>query len=550
MGAGTGFGSRNRVGLRLTAACLIVGLALSSVAGLPVGVAGAATQTVTNCNDSGAGSLRQAVATASSGDTVAFALSPSCSTIALTSPIDIAMNLTIAGPGPGSSALALSAGGATDDVDVSSAVTDASISGLTVEDGSTGIHNDGSLTVTDCTMSNNTGGISNDGTLSVTDSTLSDNITPHRNGLGGGGIENQGSATVDDSTFLNNRAARGVDGGAMANYGGSLSVTDSTVSDNHAGRGFGGAIFTRGGTLTISDSTLSGNSSFGLSGGAIDNEEGMVTVSDSTLSGNSTLSGTGGGAIYSDGVVDITNSTLAGNSAPHGDGGAITNTGTLTVTHGTLAGNSARHGGAIFTDAMTTMTASLVAESASGGDCSGTITDGGYKLDDDGSCGLTAGTDLSDTPAGLDPAGLQTNGGPTDTIGLEAGSPAIGAVTDASLCSTPDQRGVARPTPCDIGAVQLSVPPQAFTSPDTATTTAGTQFSFVVTTSGTTVPSIKKSGKLPKHLSLVDNGDGTATISGKAVETGTYHLSIMATFGAGKTRSVVTQKFTLTVGSA
>ena len=67
----------------------------------PAQVAGASTVNVTNCDDSGVGSLRNAIASASSGDTIDFALSRSCSLITETSgSITIATNLTIEGPGP------------------------------------------------------------------------------------------------------------------------------------------------------------------------------------------------------------------------------------------------------------------------------------------------------------------------------------------------------------------------------------------------------------------------------------------------------------------
>ena len=66
-----------------------------------------------------------------------------------------------------------------------------------------------------------------------------------------------------------------------------------------------------------------------------------------------------------------------------------------------------------------------VANSGSGLDCAhpeteGVFTDLGYNLDDDGSCKLS-GTSLSDTAAGLDPTGLQYNGGPTETIAPRVG---------------------------------------------------------------------------------------------------------------------------------
>jgi uncharacterized repeat protein (TIGR01451 family) len=52
---------------------------------------------------------------------------------------------------------------------------------------------------------------------------------------------------------------------------------------------------------------------------------------------------------------------------------------------------------------------------------------------------------------------LQNNGGPTDTMALLPGSPAIDLVDSATLCATPDQRGIARPTPvCDSGAYETS----------------------------------------------------------------------------------------------
>ena len=62
--------------------------------------ASAATITVTNNNDSGPGSLRQAIANSSPGDTIDFDSSLSGQTITFTSGgLTINKNLTIAGPG-------------------------------------------------------------------------------------------------------------------------------------------------------------------------------------------------------------------------------------------------------------------------------------------------------------------------------------------------------------------------------------------------------------------------------------------------------------------
>jgi len=89
----------------------------------------------------------------------------------------------------------------------------------------------------------------------------------------------------------------------------------------------------------------------------------------------------------------------------------------------------------------------------------------------------------------------------------------------------------------------------AFTSAPNAPATAGSSFSFLVTTSGSPVPVLKKKGKLPKGLHFVNNHNGTATISGtpKLSAVGVHNLTLSAKFGKGKAKKIVTQAFTLTV---
>ncbi|MGA3221420.1 MAG: putative Ig domain-containing protein, partial [Acidimicrobiales bacterium] len=85
-------------------------------------------------------------------------------------------------------------------------------------------------------------------------------------------------------------------------------------------------------------------------------------------------------------------------------------------------------------------------------------------------------------------------------------------------------------------------------SPDTATATVGTTFSFMVTDAGSPVPSFSESGALPTGVTFVDNKDGTASFEGTPA-TGTggvYPITITATNGAGS----ATQAFTLTVDEA
>jgi hypothetical protein len=103
----------------------------------------------------------------------------------------------------------------------------------------------------------------------------------------------------------------------------------------------------------------------------------------------------------------------------------------------------------------------------------------------------------------------------------------------------------------DANECVLVGPPSgdAITSDPNASATAGSFFSFVVTTSGSPTPSIKKRGKLPRGLHIVNNHDGTATVSGvpalKGV--GVHQLTLVAKFGTRKAKVTVTQVFTITV---
>src|SRR5439155_659145 len=156
--------------------------------------------------------------------------------------------------------------------------------------------------------------------------------------------------------------------------------------------------------------------------------------------------GTGGGAISSGGTV--TTCTIPANSATF-PSGAIPNPGSLTVTNSTFSGNSATLGGAISNEGTLTVTNSILANSTSGGNCgvpagiTAIFTHGGHNIDDATTCGFrgtncssTTGTSFCNTNPLLDPAGLASNGGPTQTIALEAGSPAINA-GDETVCAAP-----------------------------------------------------------------------------------------------------------------
>jgi len=87
-----------------------------------------------------------------------------------------------------------------------------------------------------------------------------------------------------------------------------------------------------------------------------------------------------------------------------------------------------------------------------------------------------------------------------------------------------------------------------FTSANNTTFTVGAAGTFTVTTTGTPTPSLSETGALPSGVGLVDNGNGTATLSGTpaAGTGGTYTITIKATNTVGTTP----QTFTLTVDQA
>jgi hypothetical protein len=227
--------------------------------------------TVTNTNDSGPGSLRQALADANDGDTINFAVT---GTIGLTSgELAVDKSITISGPGP--TLLAVSAGGlrfAVFHVMPGHTVT---IEGLMISDSNAGgIHNDhATLTVSNCVVFHNQGGngggIYNDAfyqesaTLTIVNSIVDTNCACYAGGGFGGGIYSDGTLTIVSTTVSNNFAltpppeALG-SGGGIYNSG-PLTITGSTITRNFAGR-WGGGI-AGGGTIT--DSTVSGNTAGG-----------------------------------------------------------------------------------------------------------------------------------------------------------------------------------------------------------------------------------------------------------------------------------------------
>ena len=252
--------------------------------------------TVTNTSDSGSGSLRQAIETASApgGGVIRFGVE---GTITLTSgPLEIGTNLVIYGPG--ASNLAIVADSSTAFV-IDSGASNAVISGLSILNSGTfgesggGIYNAGALVLRQCIISGCLGemggGIYNDGFLSAVDCSIEDNdcICEGYLFFGGGGIYNAGMVYMHDCSVSYNQASaspvnvfQGAEGGGVFNTG-VMTVWNSVLNGNTSGGGW-------------SDSGGAGNG--GVGGGLCN--YGVVSMTSCTISSNACGSGGSGAEEY------------------------------------------------------------------------------------------------------------------------------------------------------------------------------------------------------------------------------------------------------------
>jgi predicted outer membrane repeat protein len=457
--------------------------------------------TVTNLNDSGPGSLRDAIQSAASGDTITFDPSLNGGTIYLTSgALQIAKNLTIIGPGAPELTVD---GSSSSTVFVSGGIV--SISGVTIADGyqsseffsGGGIVNTGTLTLDAVVLANNYsagngGGISNrfDGTVTIIDSLFTGNYAA---GTGGAIYSDSGVVTVTSSTLDSN----GVDptnqnsgGGAIWNQTGMLVVDQSTISNNYAGFTGGGIEGNwLGGVLRVSDSTFAGNGSFASNGrgGGLDTTAfagDTAVVSNSTFAGNSATA-TGGGINAAD--LTLSNSTLTGNSANFG--GALATGDNVVIDASTIAGNTdnfANGAGGIYNPTSTFRIRDTIVAANTGpsgeSDVAGPVQSNGYNLIGFGFSGQGwLPSDLVGTfQSPIDPmlGGLNDNGSPTQTMAPLPGSPALDAGAP-SLAGTPDQRGVMRAATPNIGAYEAAAVALVVSGPTDVT--AGQPFDVTVT---------------------------------------------------------------------
>jgi hypothetical protein len=294
----------------------------------------------------------------------------------------------------------------------------------------------------------------------------------------GGGIDSEMSLRLSSSTIAGNLSRATGHGNVADGWGGGTYGTDETITSSSItgnvlrstsdvdSDALGGGVYTSG--LHLVRSTVAGN-----------------TATAATQGGTTNATGQGGGVVVvtNGGGRSVENSTIANNhvnataSTSAGDavaaGGGLFATGgqSLSVVATTVAGNSLAatgttitiHGGGIGHDIPMTLTGDLVSlnatpKAAQGPNCGpGPVgSGGGNVLGVVTGCGFHAkGTDHTGvTNPKLGP--LAANGGPTKTMALLAGSPAIDVISRAACHEALDQRGFHRPQGprCDAGAYE------------------------------------------------------------------------------------------------
>ncbi len=393
---------------------------VAALLGLAAPAVFASTVMVTNCKDTGSGSLRNVVAAAANGDVVDMSSltpnSPSCSESSITLKTgDIVIkqnNLVIQGPG---------------------------MSALRV----TGKYKSN---VEPYRIFTHTG----TGTLTLRDFSISNGLLESGGLARGGCIYSDGSVSLLRVGIYQCEA---YSSGAYASGGAIFTGKDTTlkysvISENSAiAKSFTDYVFAAGGggicsfgDVTAKFSTISYNrigsqssKIVGGPGGGIVSDHDLYLL-NTTVSGNS-AGGTGGGIIALGDSIEIINSTIVGNSAPNGKvGGIFGYTTTMGIYNSTIAFNHALEGtyspGAYLSAIAIRLQSNLVANNTYGASNTnndiaitpGSTVAGSHNLVRTPSANLP-----SDTITGQCPilGQLRFNGGPTQTMALQSNSPGI-----------------------------------------------------------------------------------------------------------------------------
>ena len=500
---------RARMRVRVTVVVAVLLWAASAAA------AQAGTITVANTNDSGPGSLRQAILTAAPGETIVV---PAGLYTLSTEQLTIEKSLTIIGAG--SAETILSAGGGSRVLKIFGKGIAVTVRGVTIRDG----------VVEEPGETAQGGGVyDSEATLTLENALVTHNIASadglpgEAGGIAqGGGIFATGPLHLVNVTFMNDTASAvggALEPGGIA-QGGGVSATDVTLegvsftADRADARGGQGAasngqpggiaqggglfVFAKGKSpvslaqVAASTNTADASGGPGAAGGIaqggglfIRSLAPPISIAGLTAASNlaQAAAGTGGtnggiaqgGGLFADTqehAFSIVNATITGNAArapENGDakGGGVWAEGEtepVTLTSSTVDANAiegtgtSSGGGDLYSSEGVKLHDTIVSAGtgpAGRESCAGPVESLGNNLEDRNECGLHGPGDKVNVSPILGP--LQANGGPLQTQALLPGSPAVDA---GAGCASSDERGIARPqgAVCDIGAFELALP--------------------------------------------------------------------------------------------
>jgi predicted outer membrane repeat protein len=423
--------------LFLAVVCLALGRASGAHAALVV---------VMNTDDSGPGSLRQAIDDATTGTGILFAQSIQGQTIELHSPLVIDSTMSIDGS---DARMTLKAVNHTRVLETSS---DMNLANLNVEGGESPDKGGAIL---------HTSGQFNFHNSSVKNSTADTD---------GGGIyvATGGDAILDEVVIDGNSAGRN-GGGIYAETNVSMDITLVTITNNHA-TGNGGGVFLEQNSATFEVVTIANNTA-AMGAGIFSN--GFFGL-DGTLDGNRATDA--GGAFYINaGDAVLRNTTISGNSAADGGGIEMQPGATIEMFSGTITQNSG--GGLHLSGGTLKIETTIIAEQTTGPGCSlelgVVVTSSGYNLSTDTTCPLNQPTDIQRGFANLGPLTLDPQDAHVKTQAPQEGSDALNRIqidpdahiagdgpSDHSVrCGVTlaiDARSVLRPQGpgCEIGAYE------------------------------------------------------------------------------------------------
>lgn len=377
--------------------------------------------------------------------------------------------------------------------------------GLTITGGSAdiggGVLNHSQLAISNCAITDNHadvsgGGFYNDGNTEVLNASISNNTS----GGDGGGFTHQNQNMFQGFALM---AFSNVDGNHAAGDGGGFYVSNAfiqilfltTVNNNSASNGAGIFVTNQAVIANALYMTISNNTASQYGGGIFLNSSQFFVLNLATVSNNTAATGNGGGLYGQKGSqMGVEKVTFSGNAAPNASGGGLSlHTTVVLMQNSTISGNVASLGGGVDIDTNSVLsealvtntnntatvsgggvqnagilssTHSIIADQASGANCSGggVFFSSDFNLESAATCNFNQANDLQNASAELGP--LQFNGGFSQTHALLVNSEAIDA-GNTTCSSSVDQRDDPRPinivgidpidaqARCDIGAFEV-----------------------------------------------------------------------------------------------